>query len=53
MLQKPPEGQLTQVLHKAMIHSTSEEVGMALVVMGKWIAQQCVPNPWRPPKPVK
>jgi hypothetical protein len=38
---------------KATIHGTSEEIGMALVVMGKWIAQQQVPNPWRAPKPAK
>jgi hypothetical protein len=31
--------------HKATIHGTSEEVGMALVVMGKRIAQQRVLNP--------
>jgi hypothetical protein len=36
---------------KATIHGTSEEVGMALVVMGKWIAQQHIPNPRRKPKP--
>jgi hypothetical protein len=36
-----------------MIHGTSEEVGMALVVMGKRIAQQRMPNLWKPPKPVK
>jgi hypothetical protein len=36
---------------KATIHGTSEEVGMVLVVMGKRIAQQCVPNPRRKPKP--
>jgi hypothetical protein len=28
--------------HKATIHGTSEEIGMTLVVMGKWIAQQQV-----------
>jgi hypothetical protein len=39
--------------HKATIHSTSEEVGMALVVMGKQIAQHHVPNPPKPPKLVK
>jgi hypothetical protein len=39
--------------HKATIHGTSEEVGMALVVMGKRIAQQHVPNPRRKPKPKK
>jgi hypothetical protein len=38
---------------KATIHGTSEEVGMALVVMGKRIAQQEVPNLRRPPKLVK
>jgi hypothetical protein len=38
---------------KATIHDTSEEVGMALVVMGKQIAQQHMLNPWKPPKPVK
>jgi hypothetical protein len=38
---------------KVTIHSTSEEVGMALVVMGKRIAQQHVPNLWRKPKPKK
>jgi hypothetical protein len=38
---------------KATIHGTSEEVGMALVVMGKRIAQQRVPNPRRAPKPAK
>jgi hypothetical protein len=27
---------------KATIHSTSKEVGRALVVMGKWISQQWV-----------
>jgi hypothetical protein len=36
---------------KATIHGTSEEVGMALVVMGKRIAQQHVPNLRRKPKP--
>jgi hypothetical protein len=36
---------------KATIHGTSEEVRMALVVMGKRIAQQHVPNPRRKPKP--
>jgi hypothetical protein len=30
---------------KATIHGTSEEVGMALVVMGKRIAQQRILNP--------
>jgi hypothetical protein len=30
---------------KATIHSTSKEIGMALVVMGKQITQQQVPNP--------
>jgi hypothetical protein len=39
--------------HKATIHGTSEEVGVALVVMGKRIAQQHVPNPRKPQKPVK
>jgi hypothetical protein len=29
---------------KATIHGTSEEMGVALVVMGKQIAQQHVPN---------
>jgi hypothetical protein len=38
---------------KATIHGTSEEVGMALVVMGRQIAQQRVPNPRRKPKPRK
>jgi hypothetical protein len=38
---------------KATIHGTSEEVGMALVIMGKQIAQQHIPNPQQPPKPVK
>jgi hypothetical protein len=38
---------------KATIHGTSEEMGMALVVMGKRIAQQRVPNPQRAPKPPK
>jgi hypothetical protein len=32
---------------KAMIHGTSKEIGMTLVVMGKRITQQQVPNPWR------
>jgi hypothetical protein len=32
---------------KATIHGTSEEIGMALVIMGKQIAQQQVPNPQR------
>jgi hypothetical protein len=36
---------------KATIHGSSEEVGMALMVMGKRIAQQHVPNPQRKPKP--
>jgi hypothetical protein len=40
-------------MHKATIHGTSEEVGMALVVMGKQIAQQWVPNPRRALKPAK
>jgi hypothetical protein len=31
--------------HKATIHGTSEEVGVALVVMGKWITQQHILNP--------
>jgi hypothetical protein len=31
--------------HKVTIHGTSEEVGMALVVMGKRIAQQRILNP--------
>jgi cell division ATPase FtsA len=31
-------------MHEVTIHSTSEEVGMALVVMGKWITQQHIPN---------
>jgi hypothetical protein len=39
--------------HKATIHGTNEEVGMALVVMGKRIAQHRMPNPWNPQKPVK
>jgi hypothetical protein len=34
---------------KATIHRTNEEVGRALVVMGKRITQQRVPNPWRAP----
>jgi hypothetical protein len=38
---------------KATIHGTSEEVGRVLVVMGKRIAQQWVPNPRRAPKPAK
>jgi hypothetical protein len=38
---------------KATIHGTSEEVGMALVVMGKRITQQRVPNPRSKPKPKK
>jgi hypothetical protein len=38
---------------KAMIHGTSEEVGMALVVMGKRIAQHHMPNPRKPWKLVK
>jgi hypothetical protein len=38
---------------KATIHGTSKEVGMALVVMGKQIAQQRVPNPRSKPKPKK
>jgi hypothetical protein len=38
---------------KAMIHGTSEEIGMMLVIMGKRIAQQRVPNPQRTPKPAK
>jgi predicted permease len=39
-------GPLTEpgATHKTMIYSTSKEVGMALVVMGKRIAQQHVPN---------
>jgi hypothetical protein len=40
-------------VRKATIHSTSEEVGMALVVMGKRIAQHCVLNPWKPQRLVK
>jgi hypothetical protein len=39
-------------LRKATIHGTSEEVRRALVV-GKRIAQQHVPNPGKPLKPVK
>jgi hypothetical protein len=39
--------------HKATIHGTSEEVGMALVVMGKQIAQHCMLNSLKPPKLVK
>jgi hypothetical protein len=39
--------------HKATIHGTSEEIGMALVIMGKQIAQQWVPNPRRALKPPK
>jgi hypothetical protein len=38
---------------KATIHGTSEEVRIALVVIGKRIAQQHIPNPRRPPKPVE
>jgi hypothetical protein len=40
-------------MHKVTIHSTSKEVGMALVVIGKHIAQQQVPNLWRPLKQVR
>jgi hypothetical protein len=39
--------------HKATIHGTREEVGRALVVMGKRIAQQWVTNPWRALKPAE
>jgi hypothetical protein len=38
---------------KVTIHGTSEEVGRALVVIGRRIAQQRVPNPRRAPKPAK
>jgi hypothetical protein len=38
---------------KVTIHGTSEEVGMALVVMGKRITQQHIPNLRRKPKPKK
>jgi hypothetical protein len=38
---------------KATIHGTSEEIGMALVIMGRRIAQQRVPNPQRALKPPK
>jgi hypothetical protein len=48
-------GPLTEpgATRKATIHGTNKEVGMALVVMGKRITQQRVPNPQKPPKPVK